>query len=69
MTPNKFIVSRIWRDGQPIVPSSHVELKLGDNVLVATTDKDVDILTALFGKKINTDWNKEKIDWDHIVQN
>ena len=66
MTPNKFIVSRIWRDGQPIVPSSHVELKLGDNVLVATTDKDVDILTALFGKKINTDWNKEKIDWDHI---
>ena len=66
MTPNKFIVSRIWRDGHPIVPSSHIELKLGDNVLVATTDKDVDILTALFGKKSNTDWNKEKIDWDHI---
>ena len=51
MTTHKFIVSRIWRKGQPIVPRSRVELMLGDNVLVATTDKDVDILTALFGKK------------------
>ena len=66
MTPTKFIVSRIWRDSQTIVPHSPTHLLLGDNLLVATTDNDVDKIEKLFGKRVNKDWNKEKIDWDHI---
>ena len=66
MTPTKFIVSRIWRDSQTIVPHSPTHLLWGDNLLVATTDNDVDKIEKLFGKRVNKDWNKEKIDWDHI---
>ena len=66
MVSCKFIVSRIWRDGQTIVPHSPTQLHLGDNVLVATTDEQVDIIKDLFGTKVEKDWNKGKIDWDHI---
>lgn len=66
MVEIKFIVSRIWREGQTIVPHSPTQLTIGDNVLVVTTDKNVKTLENLFGTRIKTDWNKEKIDWDHI---
>lgn len=62
----KFIISRIWRGEQVIVPLSGTQLKLGDNVLIITTDDEVGGMELLFGKKVDHDWNKEQIDWNHI---
>ena len=62
----RFIISRIWRGEQVIVPLSSTQLQVGDNVLVVTTDNEVAGMELLFGKQINKDWNKDQIDWNHI---
>lgn len=62
----KFIISRIWRGDQVIVPLSSTQLQLGDNILIITTDDEVGGMELLFGKKVDNDWNKEQIDWNHI---
>ena len=35
-------------------------------MLVATTEKDVPVVTMLFGEHENEDWNNEEIDWNAI---
>lgn len=62
----KFIISRIWRGEQVIVPLSTTQLKLGDNVLIITTDDEVGGMELLFGKKVDNDWNRDQIDWNHL---
>lgn len=62
----KFIISRIWRKKQVIVPLSSTQLQLGDNVLVITNIDDVEAVGILFGEKVKTDWNREQIDWNSI---
>lgn len=62
----KFIISRIWRGQQVLVPQADTLLRLYDNVLVVTTKDDIDAMEILFGEKTATDWNGEKIDWNHI---
>ncbi|MCP9612627.1 putative transporter [Coprobacter tertius] len=62
----KFVISRLWRDGNVTIPTSDKILKDGDRLLVITSEKDVDALTALFGEHENKDWNKEDIDWNAI---
>lgn len=62
----KFIVSRIWRDGEVIMPLASTQLRINDNVLVVTMADEIQSLEILFGKKIETDWNKKKIDWNAI---
>ena len=37
-----------------------------DRVLVATTEKDVPVMTMLFGEHENEDWNSDEIDWNAI---
>lgn len=66
MTHIKFIVSRIWRNGEVIVPRSITELHTGDSLLVVSTEHEVPALEILFGKKVEEDWNKEEIDWNAI---
>ena len=62
----KFIVSRIWRGGEVIMPLASTQLRINDNVLVVTMADEIQSLEILFGKKIETDWNKKKIDWNAI---
>lgn len=62
----KFIISRIWRNGEVIVPRAYTELHLNDSVMVVTTEQEAPALEILFGKKSDEDWNKEEIDWNAI---
>ncbi len=62
----KFVISRLWRDGNVSIPTSEKVMREGDRLLVITAEKDVPALTVLFGEHENTDWNKEDIDWNAI---
>ena len=62
----KFVISRLWRDGNVSIPTSEKVIKEGDRLLVITSEKNVPALTVLFGEQENTDWNKEDIDWNAI---
>lgn len=66
MSYPKFVISRLWRDGNVSIPTSEKIIKEGDRLLVVTSEKDVLALTVLFGEQENTDWNKEDIDWNAI---
>lgn len=61
-----FVISRLWRDGKVTIPTSELELRENDRVLVATTEKDVPVVTMLFGEHENEDWNNDEIDWNAI---
>ena len=63
---SKFVISRLWRDGQVRIPTSDKVLQENDRLLVVTTEKDVEALTILFGEQEQKDWNKEDIDWNAI---
>lgn len=58
----KFVISRLWRDGNVSIPTSEKVIKEGDRLLVITSEKSAPALTVLFGEQENTDWNKEDID-------
>ncbi|MBR3123173.1 MAG: putative transporter [Prevotella sp.] len=62
----RFVISRLWRNEQVLVPQADTRLKLHDNILVVTTKDDVQTLEMLFGEKVETDWNRERIDWNHV---
>ena len=66
MSYPKFVISRLWRDGNVSIPTSEKIIKEGDRLLVVTSEKDALALTVLFGDQENTDWNKEDIDWNAI---
>ena len=66
MTHLKFIISRIWRGDEVIVPTAETVLLANDDLLVITTKEDEGAMEILFGRKINKDWNKEAIDWNAI---
>ena len=62
----KFVISRLWRDGNVSIPTSEKIIKEGDRLLVVTSEKYAPALTVLFGEQEHTDWNKEDIDWNAI---
>lgn len=66
MSYPKFVISRLWRDGNVSIPTSEKIIKENDRLLVVTSEKDALALTVLFGEQENTDWNKEDIDWNAI---
>ena len=59
---NKFIISRIYRDGAVTVPVASTVLHENDDVLVVTAQSSVEAVTMLFGEQI--DMPKEA--WDKI---
>ena len=62
----KFVISRLWRDGDVSIPTSDTVVKEGDRLMVIATDKDGDALTLLFGEHESRDWNTGDIDWNKI---
>ena len=66
MTHLHFVISRIWRNNQVIVPMANTVLHKNDSLLVITTPEDEPTLEMLFGKRETRNWNRESIDWDAI---
>lgn len=62
----KFVISRLWRNGKVSIPSRETILKENDRILVVTIEKDMPMLTMIFGEQESRDWNKEDIDWNAI---
>lgn len=71
MTHRHFIISRIWRDGQVIVPMAATQLQTGDNILVVTKCDESEAMEILFGRRVEKDWDhdKDSIDWNAIDNN
>lgn len=65
-THRKFIISRIWRGDEVIVPKGTTELKTNDNLLLATKKEEVPAMELLFGKRVERDLNKAQVDWNHL---
>lgn len=61
-----FIISRIWRSGKVIVPMAQTVMMENDNILIVTTRDEVPVMDILFGKHVEKDWNRDKIDWNAI---
>ena len=66
LTPDRFIVSRIWRDGKLILPSSDTALAENDRILTVTTAGQVQELAVVFGELEKTDWNQDGINWNAL---
>lgn len=66
LTPIKFVISRIWRDGKVSIPNSETLLEKDDRLLLVSGNGVAPKLTMLFGEQEANDWNKEDIDWNAI---
>lgn len=66
ITPVKFVISRLWRDGEVSIPTSDMNVNENDRLMVITTEADVEALTVLFGEHESRDWNTGDIDWNKI---
>ncbi|MBP1538946.1 MAG: putative transporter [Prevotella sp.] len=62
----KFIVSRIWRGSQVIVPLATTRMEKDDTLMVVANPADVSTLEILFGRRLEKDWNQDRIDWNHL---
>lgn len=68
-TKLKFIISRIWRRHEVIVPMASTVIHVNDSMLVVTNKNDEKSLELLFGKREDHDWNKSNVDWNAIDAN
>ena len=66
MTHLHFVISRIWRNNQVIVPMANTVLHKNDSLLAITTPEAEPTLEMLFGKRETRNWNRESIDWNAI---
>lgn len=61
-----FVISRIWKDGKVIIPTSESIIEENEHLLVTSSKSDVERVKTLFGHKEDVDWNKKGIDWNAI---
>lgn len=66
LTTDKFVISRIWRNGKVMLPNSGSTLEENDRILVISKPENENDLIIIFGTKEAKDWNKGKIDWNAI---
>lgn len=62
----QFVISRIWKNGKVIIPTSETIIEENEHILLISAKKDVEKIKTLFGHKENIDWNKKDIDWNAI---
>ena len=62
----QMVISRIWKDGKVIIPTSETIIEENEHILVISSKADVDSIRTLFGHKEDVDWNKKDIDWNAI---
>lgn len=61
-----FVISRLWHGGEVTIPTSNCVVTDGDRLMVITTGKEVEALSAFFGEHESRDWNTGNIDWNKI---
>ena len=61
-----FVISRLWRGGEVILPSNETTLQEGDRVMIVTSRKDIDTMEAMIGKRESIDWNNDNVDWNKV---
>lgn len=64
-----FVVSRVWRNGRVILPNAETVLQEGDRIMVITRQSYIKALTVLFGRRDETDWMRQDIDWNALDSN
>ena len=62
----RFVISRIWKNGKVIIPTSETVIEEKEHILVISGKKDVPAIQTLFGHQEDVDWNKKEIDWNAI---
>ena len=62
----QFVISRVWKNGKLIIPTSETVLEENEHILVISGKQDVEKIRILFGQQENIDWNKKDIDWNAI---
>ena len=62
----QFVISRVWKDGTVMIPTSETILEKDEHVMVISSKNDVNKIKTLFGHQENVDWNKKDIDWNAI---
>lgn len=62
----QFVISRIWKNGKVIIPTSDTIIEKDEHILLTSAKKDVEMIRTIFGHKENIDWNKKDIDWNSI---
>jgi AspT/YidE/YbjL antiporter-like protein len=62
----QFVISRVWKDGKVMIPTSETVLEENEHVMVISSKNDVERIKTLFGHQENVDWNKKGIDWNAI---
>ena len=62
----QFVISRVWKDGIVMIPTSETILEKDEHVMVISSRTDVEKIRTLFGQQENVDWNKKDIDWNAI---
>ena len=63
---HRFVISRVWRNGQVSIPTSDKTLEQDDVILVITTPSEAEALGMIFGEQEKRDWNKKDIDWNAV---
>ncbi|MEG1612022.1 MAG: putative transporter, partial [Alistipes sp.] len=63
---HRFVISRLWRNGQVMIPKSDMLLEKDDQILVITSPTDVEAMRLIFGEQEQKDWNTDKIDWNAV---
>lgn len=68
VTPSKFIISRVWRDGVSAEsPTGESELRINDHLMVVTEEKYLTQLTMLFGVQDKSEnWNRSDVNWNNL---
>ncbi len=61
-----FVISRVWKAGKLIIPTSETILEKDEHILVISGKKDVERIKTIFGQQESIDWNKKDIDWNAI---